>query len=199
MVHTHESAAKLAYELLDSLDLVGWTFMVETGPASLDRLGVCTYSDKTVAVSDWVFTDLNEEVEDTIRHEIAHAQVGIGKGHGLKWKLAAKNLGAKPLECYSDGIPLALRKAVDNHKKMRKAATAVVTPTKPPVSYQLTCEVLKAASGYAIKHGETHVGDGESLTSVIAQAVAYCSERRAPLLINFQTFVKSEFFTPMDK
>jgi hypothetical protein len=41
----------------------------------------------------------DEEVLDTILHEIAHALAGLEAGHGYRWKAKARELGAKPLAC----------------------------------------------------------------------------------------------------
>lgn len=45
-----------------------------------------------------------EEVEDTILHEIAHAldviRNGVSSGHGYPWKKICVEIGAKPVRCY---------------------------------------------------------------------------------------------------
>lgn len=52
-----------------------------------------------------VFTRLNtrETVEDTIRHEIAHALTIRSYGHGDEWKANAIRVGAAPEECAGPG------------------------------------------------------------------------------------------------
>lgn len=45
-----------------------------------------------------------EEIDDTIRHEIAHALAGEKAGHGPVWKEACKVTGAKPNRCGSSSI-----------------------------------------------------------------------------------------------
>lgn len=50
-------------------------------------------------------TDVNDvdQVRDTILHEVAHANVGIGHGHDRVWKLEAIRVGAKPVRGYRAG------------------------------------------------------------------------------------------------
>jgi predicted SprT family Zn-dependent metalloprotease len=38
----------------------------------------------------------DEEIMETVRHEVAHAIVGPGKGHDNEWKTAAWRIGANP-------------------------------------------------------------------------------------------------------
>jgi predicted SprT family Zn-dependent metalloprotease len=58
--------------------------------------GACT----KIALSRPV-TALNseEQVRDTILHEIAHARAGISAGHGPMWKAIALAIGARPEPC----------------------------------------------------------------------------------------------------
>jgi predicted SprT family Zn-dependent metalloprotease len=60
-------------------------------------LGMCSYSEQTLYLSK-PLTEVNTlaTMTDTIRHEIAHALVGPGKGHGAEWKAMARALGVKP-------------------------------------------------------------------------------------------------------
>jgi predicted SprT family Zn-dependent metalloprotease len=47
-----------------------------------------------------------EQVRDTILHEIAHVKAGLKAGHGRMWKLTAMLIGARPEPCCSDGTVL---------------------------------------------------------------------------------------------
>lgn len=187
---TKQNAVDLAYDLLESKGLDDWKVVIETGPQSLDRLGVCEYDFKTIGISDWVFSDLNHEVEDTVRHEVAHAVAGPC-GHNLKWKMAAKNLGAKPRACCTDGIPQELRQQIKEKKDKAEAPAAPNYKFKDfePVTYQIPCEINCVNDEYVAKQGEHFVCSNVDLKHCIAEAVAYCSMRRAVLVINFQKFV----------
>lgn len=198
-----DEALALALKLLKKHKLLdkGWYYCVDTDAESLDRLGQTRYDSKQIAVSDWVFTDLADEVEDTIRHEIAHAVVGPGHGHGLKWKMTAKNMGAIPRECCMDGIPQELRQKIKKSKEdteSKPSTGAYKFKDQAPVTYQMpvTISQHKVDSSYVAKQGEQLVASDEKLTLCIAKATAYCSERRAALIINFHQFVKAAIATP---
>lgn len=66
------------------------------------RFGCCHRSRRLITLSRTI-TILNEqpEVEDTIRHEIAHALCLPREGHGPAWKTMCAHTGAKPQRCYS--------------------------------------------------------------------------------------------------
>ena len=75
----------------------GWTFRFNNRKRSL---GLCCYTTKTVELSrDFVRLNERSEIEDTIRHEIAHALVGPGHGHDAVWKRMAVRCGANPRAC----------------------------------------------------------------------------------------------------
>jgi len=84
----------------------GYTFM--WSPKAKRRAGQCHYGNKTIALSKKLIQenlDRPESIEDTIRHEIAHAisyhiYGRRGKGHGYLWKNIAVQVGAKPSRCY---------------------------------------------------------------------------------------------------
>lgn len=88
----------LAFELLEEFDLPLWDVRFDN---SKSRFGRCTSGNKTISLSR-VLTELNtaEEVEDCIRHEIAHALVGPGHGHDRVWQRKCIEVGARPERCY---------------------------------------------------------------------------------------------------
>ena len=72
------------------------------------RAGVCNYGKCFIGVSHWLIRDNPlQEVENTIKHEIAHAiaitQFGRehGRGHGYVWKTIARAIGDDGERCYS--------------------------------------------------------------------------------------------------
>lgn len=69
----------------------GWTFGWMRATKTLGR---CYYQPQIIKLSQ-SFVDLNGEdkVEETIRHEIAHALVGPGHGHGDVWISMAYKVG----------------------------------------------------------------------------------------------------------
>jgi predicted SprT family Zn-dependent metalloprotease len=78
----------------------GWRFKLANGKR---LMGECIYGRNEIRISRWLITmGTDEEILDTLRHEVAHAVVGPGHHHGLKWKLVARQLGAKPEACVSE-------------------------------------------------------------------------------------------------
>jgi len=94
------TAKELANALLEKFGLLsqGWTF----GWNNRKRgFGVCRYGFKRVELS-LPLTRLNgaAEVEDTIRHEIAHALAGADAKHGYAWRAQCLVTGARLERCY---------------------------------------------------------------------------------------------------
>jgi predicted SprT family Zn-dependent metalloprotease len=87
----------------------GWTLRLN--PRLRNTLGVCRHSIREIELNgNWAKCAPEEELLDTIRHELAHAVLPAGKGHGVEWKLMAAWLGARP-EQYS-----SLQKALHGYR-----------------------------------------------------------------------------------
>lgn len=97
-MHPHE-AMSLARTLMLQHGLVGWRFRFDHARR---RFGSCRYGERAITLSR-PLTLLNnqEQVRDTILHEIAHA-LTPGDGHGAKWKAKCIEIGANPARCYDD-------------------------------------------------------------------------------------------------
>lgn len=98
-------AAKLARELMDLHGLADWTFGWDR---AVRRNGACKFAKQTISLS-YRITQLREEsqVRNTILHEIAHALVGPGHGHGLVWWAKAKSIGCSGERCTPGPTPQA--------------------------------------------------------------------------------------------
>ena len=69
----------------------GWSFAMDHART---RLGCCHYNEKQITCSTYLVAYLaDDEVEQVILHEIAHAMVGHAAGHGKKWARQARALG----------------------------------------------------------------------------------------------------------
>lgn len=90
---------RLAYELMERYGLKGWSFQFDR---SKKRFGQCDYNARTISISAYI-ANLNEEthVRNTVLHEIAHALVGPGYGHGQAWVNVARTIGCTGERCYS--------------------------------------------------------------------------------------------------
>ncbi len=89
-----QKAEQLARELLKEHGLDDWSFVWKRG---IHKIGVCRYSSKRIELSKDL-TAVNEEyhIIDTVKHEIAHALVGKGFGHGSTWRIKAIEIGCTP-------------------------------------------------------------------------------------------------------
>lgn len=66
--------------------------------------GQCDQRNRIIELSKpWVLVnDWEPHILDTVRHEIAHALVGPGHGHGPIWRACAERIGASP--CRSESL-----------------------------------------------------------------------------------------------
>jgi predicted SprT family Zn-dependent metalloprotease len=95
-------ATSLARQLMDQHGLQAWSFRFD---AALKRFGVCRYRSKEIGLSrELVTRNEASRVRNTILHEIAHALVGPGHGHGRAWKRKAIEIGAEPRRCYPESV-----------------------------------------------------------------------------------------------
>ena len=98
-----EQAHRLALELMALHGLHGWRFALNRRKR---HLGLCRYESQTIELSAHL-VDRNDwdEIRDTILHEIAHALVGPGHGHGRAWKRKCLEVGASPKRCGQADMP----------------------------------------------------------------------------------------------
>jgi predicted SprT family Zn-dependent metalloprotease len=98
----------LGRALLNAHGLTAWEFGFNS---NVRRAGVCFYPHRgepgRIELSVH-FTQHNtdDEVRDTLLHEIAHALVGPGHGHDGVWKAKCRAIGAKPDACYGDEVEM---------------------------------------------------------------------------------------------
>lgn len=89
---------KYAEEMVQAYGLVGWK--VKVNGRFFNVLGRCKYRTKTIELSKaYIEQGTQEHINDTILHEIAHALVGEGHGHGIVWQRKAREIGAIPKRC----------------------------------------------------------------------------------------------------
>ena len=70
--------------------LSDWNFKIDKAKR---RLGSCQYHSKTITLSVHLLKLPQEEIIQTLLHEIAHALVGPRAGHGPRWKKQALAIG----------------------------------------------------------------------------------------------------------
>ena len=93
------AARNLAIALMKQHGLADWTFHFDHARR---RFGSCRSRQKLITLSKpLAFLNDEEQVRDTILHEIAHA-LTPGDGHGEMWKRICRQIGADPRRCYTD-------------------------------------------------------------------------------------------------
>lgn len=125
-----DHALALARRLMTEHQLHGWTVVADRAKT---RAGVCRFATRQIGLSR-PLTELHseEEVRDTILHEIAHALVGPDHGHDRVWRAKAREIGSSGERCLSSAAPL-VRGAWEGtcsagHRSTRhKAPTRVMT------------------------------------------------------------------------
>ncbi len=92
------------------LDMGVWTFGWDSAKK---RLGVCKYDQHLISLSRY-FVDLHsiDEIDQVMRHEIAHALAGPKAGHGPKWKKIATDIGYNHKRISGDEIGNATAKLI---------------------------------------------------------------------------------------
>lgn len=87
-----------AYGLNDQ----GWVFKWDNAAR---KFGQCIYSSKTITMSRMLASKRTPaNIRNTVLHEIAHALVGPGHGHGPVWRAKAISIGCDGERCGTDQI-----------------------------------------------------------------------------------------------
>ena len=97
------AALSMARRMMDAHGLNDWHVKFDRATR---RFGLCTYSTRTISISA-PLTALNneDEVVEVVRHEIAHALVGPGHGHGAVWRAKARAIGNNASRTHSAETP----------------------------------------------------------------------------------------------
>lgn len=138
------NATQFCRDLLNTHGLHDWGIRLNTQVTNV--YGLCSHDDKCIILNaHHIDTHPDEEVFDTIKHEVAHALVGPGHKHDGYWCDKARELGAKPVPCkaisLSPTIIDAIRSGATIEVTHEKISEEVLVPTivetfKP--KYQVT-------------------------------------------------------------
>ena len=91
MVEVERQALDVAQKLLMEHGLNDWRVVLDHGR---NRLGSCDYGKQRISLSRYFVRDNSlPAIRETVLHEIAHALVGPGHGHGPRWQQQARALG----------------------------------------------------------------------------------------------------------
>lgn len=95
-----EVASQMAQALMEQYGVTdkGWTFSFDNGKV---RAACAHFGAKRITLSRHLTKLWSEkDIENSLRHEIAHVLVGYQVGHGPEWKRMAIQVGADPNRCY---------------------------------------------------------------------------------------------------
>lgn len=93
-----DSVARLARELMVKHQLSQWSFQFDNGTK---RGGCCNYATQLVSLShEFAKRVSDDEIRDTLLHEIAHALVGKEHGHDEVWRAKALQIGCSARRCH---------------------------------------------------------------------------------------------------
>lgn len=93
-----ETILELALGLIHEHGLNEWRFEFDH---STRRAGCCNCRDKRISISfDLARNAADEDIRDTLLHEIAHALVGNKHHHDAVWKAKAREIGCSGERCH---------------------------------------------------------------------------------------------------
>ncbi len=88
------------------LDPLVWTFGFDR---AMTRAGLCSFSAHRISVSRHLASRHgDDEIHQTLLHEIAHALAGPRAGHGAKWRTIAKGIGCDGKRTHDGAIAVEL-------------------------------------------------------------------------------------------
>jgi predicted SprT family Zn-dependent metalloprotease len=78
----------------------GWRFIWDNAKT---RGGQCKHRERTISMSKYLVPLWSEDqVTQTLIHEVAHAVVGPGNGHGRVWQAQMRAMGVRADRCHSN-------------------------------------------------------------------------------------------------
>ncbi len=93
-----EAILQMALGLMHEHGLKKWRFKFDH---STRRAGCCNYCDKTISISFNLACNASDEnIRDTLLHEIAHALVGKKHNHDAVWKAKTREIGGSGERCH---------------------------------------------------------------------------------------------------
>lgn len=96
--HALRELATRAQKLLHQHRLGQWSFQFDYGTR---RAGSCQYDKQVITMSyDYAKQASDEEIQDTLLHEIAHALVGKKHNHDDVWRAKALEIGGSGARCH---------------------------------------------------------------------------------------------------
>ena len=131
--------AALAESMIKKYGLDGWSFQFDI---ALRRAGACDHRTRVISLSRLFCVKASEDqVRDTILHEIAHALAGPKHNHDAEWKSIARSIGCTADRCHTvDFAPakyiVSCASCGWHQKKNRRLHGGVCRTCREPVNYR---------------------------------------------------------------
>jgi predicted SprT family Zn-dependent metalloprotease len=90
----------------------GWKFDIDNAKS---RVGLCSHNKQIISVSRHFLHNSDEEIKDTILHEIAHALIGAEHGHDALWRTTARRIGARPQRLAGEEVTRSKKASQHNY------------------------------------------------------------------------------------
>lgn len=187
-------ATQFARSKLDELGLKDWGIRLSTNERD-PFLGFCIYKDKCIVLNAFhIDIHPDAEIRDTILHEIAHAIVGPGHGHGEAWIECARNIGCtNTLPCSHLDLPSHVIDGIRSNAEIEMTVVeethVVRRPTYRVQRIQDKCEVCGkiAKEKYRIK---THDKQGNEVIFITLECF-HVIRKNIPRGTAFETFISN--------
>lgn len=93
-----EAIVRLAQRLIQQHHLEQWSFQFDHGTR---RAGCCHYDQQVISMSyEFARHASEEDIRETILHEIAHALAGKSHNHDAMWRAKAREIGCSGNRCH---------------------------------------------------------------------------------------------------
>ena len=130
---------EMAESLIKKHGLESWSFQFDN---ARNRAGCCNYAIRVISLSRlYCLKAGQDQVRDTILHEIAHALAGHEHNHDAKWKSIARSIGCTADRCHSiDFSPakyiVSCLRCGWHVKKNRRLRGAICRTCNGPATYR---------------------------------------------------------------
>jgi len=142
--YTRAEVAELCYKELVKHGLKDWSVRFNQNELS-GWVGLCLHKDRTIVFNvHHVDTHPRVELDNTIKHEVAHAIVGPGHGHDFVWRQKAKEIGCDNTSpCMNYGLSPEAIDAIRSGATLEVTVeeTVIRTPKYKITRIQDKCEV----------------------------------------------------------
>jgi SNF2 family DNA or RNA helicase len=134
-----QSASNLCRETLNKHGLNTWKVVLNMD-ANSRYVGLCEYKTQTIILNA-IAIDIHpdDEVIDTINHEVAHAIVGAGHKHDLTWVECAEKLGARTTPCSHFALPEHVIDAIRSGQNVEMTFDTIKIPKYKVTRLQDKC------------------------------------------------------------